>query len=109
MDLSHCWAAGTSDPHHYDAVSLLQAEAGRGQTLADFARDENAAVMPSRAAERNREIALALGDVMRDQVNQEVRDTLDELLGLRKRTDVARHAGMLAAVILERRNVIRIR
>src|ERR1051326_4102730 len=64
--------------------------------------------MASRAAERNRQVALTFSDVVRQQVNQQRGNAVDELACLRKRSYVPRHLGMLAGVLLELRNVIRI-
>src|SRR5580658_11200420 len=65
--------------------------------------------MSAGAAERDGEIALAFANVVRDQVNQQLRDAIDKLAGLRKRPDIAHHAGIPARQILELRNVVGIR
>src|SRR6185312_16080818 len=88
------------------AVRFLYAETGGSQPFADFTRDQHAAVVPPGAAERYRQVALALRDIVRQQIDQQLRDTLDELGGLRERTNVAGHARMLAAKVLEGRNVV---
>src|SRR5689334_15855515 len=90
------------------AMSFLDPVTGRGQPLADFTGDQHAAVVSPGAAERYRQIALAFGDIVRQQVDQQFRNALDKFSGLRKRSNVARHARMLAAIVLERRDVVRI-
>ena len=69
------------------AVSFLHAEAGRRQPFADFAGDQHAAVVSAGAAERDRQVALAFGDIVRQQVDQQIRDTLDEFGGLREKIE----------------------
>src|SRR5262252_1561269 len=45
-------------------------------------------VLAAGAAESNRQIAFAFVNVMRQEVNEQIRDALDEPGGLRKRADV---------------------
>src|SRR4029077_12054710 len=52
---------------------------------------------------------LAFLNVVRQKIDQQGGDPLDELLSLRKRPDIARYAGILARQVLERRDVIGIR
>ncbi len=56
----------------------------------------------ARATDADGEVALAFGGVVRDQVEQQVRHSADELVGLRKGADVVDHrlivAGHLGAV-----------
>src|SRR5690242_630682 len=66
-------------------------------------------MMAARASKTDGQIALALSDVMRDEVDQQVRDAFDELLRLRERADITRHAGVPARQMLKLRDVIRIR
>src|SRR5277367_357086 len=49
------------------------------------------------AAERDGEIAFALGNIVRDQVQQQAFDAAEEFAGLREGTDVAGDAGIFAA------------
>src|SRR5579884_3625186 len=65
--------------------------------------------MPTGAPERNREVALALADVVRQQVNQQRGNSFDEFARLREGSYVPGHFRMLTRVLLELRNVIRIR
>src|SRR5260370_12814165 len=46
--------------------------------------------------ETNGQIALAFMDVVRQQVDQQIGDTLDEFLGLRERADILRHSRVAA-------------
>src|SRR5205807_9090450 len=48
-------------------------------------------------------------NVVRKQVNQQCSDAVDELPRLGKRSDVSRHFGVLTGVLLELRNVVRVR
>ena len=64
--------------------------------------------MAAGAAEGDGQIALAFADVVRQQIDQQLRDAVDEFDGLRKRPDVARHAGVAAGQLLELRNVVRV-
>src|SRR5450755_2251765 len=89
-------------------MGFLSPESRACQQLANFAGDQHAPVVPARAAKRNGQVAFTLGNIVRDQVIQQVRNALDEFLRLRKRADVASHARMLAGKILERGNVVRI-
>ena len=57
---------------------------GLAQPLAYFFRDHHRAVLPAGAAEADGQIALPFADVVRQKVDQQVRDTADEFLGLRK-------------------------
>src|SRR5579872_2130576 len=88
------------------AMGFLNAIPGLGQALAKLVGDHHAAMVSAGAAEGNSEIALPFLNVMRQEVDQEIGNTLDELLGLRERPDVARYAGVLPAEFLERGNVV---
>src|SRR5581483_6085428 len=66
------------------AVHDLRAEAFFGQVLADGLGDHHRAVPPARAAEGDRQVALPFPHVVRDQIGQQLRDVLVELLRLRK-------------------------
>ena len=61
-------------------MGYLGFEPGLRQALAKLVGDHHAAMMAAGAAERNGEIALAFLDVVRQQVDQQIGDTLDELL-----------------------------
>src|SRR6266498_2748882 len=65
--------------------------------------------MPTGASEGYGQIALAFRDVVRQQINQQVGDALDELDSLRKRADVAGYGGMAPGVALELWNIVGIR
>src|SRR5258708_36426315 len=71
--------------------------------------DHHGPMMPPGAAKRDRQIALPLTNIMRDQINQQLRDTFDELLGLGKGTYVSRHAGMPSRQLLKLWNIVRVR
>src|SRR5690349_6598149 len=87
----------------FDAISSL------AETLAELAGDHHAAMMPAGAAERDGQIALAFLDIVRQQIDQQGGDALDEFLSLGERPDIARYAGILSAEFLKRRNVVGIR
>src|SRR5579872_6434234 len=65
-------------------------------------------MMPSRAAERDRQIALAFANVVRKQVHEKIGNPIDEFHRLRKGTDVARHGRMAAGQLLETGDVVRV-
>src|SRR5439155_702827 len=88
------------------AVGYLGAVPGAAEALVDLLGDHHRPMMAARAAERDREIALAFTDVVRQQIDQKVGDALDELDGLRERSDIARDFGIAAGKLLERWNVI---
>ncbi len=50
----------------------------------------------SRAAESNRQIAFALANVVRNQIDEQALDSLQEFAGLRERADVTRHAAVFS-------------
>src|SRR5580698_10289068 len=77
-------------------VRGLGVKAAKREILTDLVGDHDRSVVSAGAAERDREIALAFANVVREQIDQQLRDPLDEFLGLRERPDVARHAGMAA-------------
>src|SRR5271167_4742472 len=60
------------------------------------------------AAERDGEIAFALGNIVRDQVQQQAFDAAEEFAGLREGADVARDAGIFAAEFPQVRDEMRI-
>src|SRR5271155_4441130 len=60
------------------------------------------------AAERDGEIAFALGNIVRDQVQQQAFDAAEEFAGLREGTDVAGDAGIFAAEFPQVRDEMRI-
>src|ERR1700685_140617 len=59
-------------------------------------------------AKGDREIALAFVNVMRQQINQQFRDSLNEFLGLRKRTDIFRHFWIAAGQRTKFRHEMRV-
>ena len=74
---------------------------GADKTLAYVFGNHNGPVMSTRAAKGDGEITLPFLDVMRQKINQQLRDAIQKFLGLRKGTDVASHGGVLASVRLE--------
>jgi hypothetical protein len=60
------------------------------------------------AAERYGEIAFALGNIVRDQIEQQAFDAAEEFAGLREGTDVAGDAGIFAAEFPQVRDEMRI-
>jgi hypothetical protein len=60
----------------------------------------------ARASEPDRQIALPLADVVRDQVHEQVRDALNKLRRLREGANVARHRGVPSGKFRELRYVI---
>src|SRR5271167_4584677 len=64
--------------YHLHVVSSL------GQPLLDLFGNQHRAMFSSGASERDGQIALAFMNVVRNQIDQQLRDAVDELLGLRK-------------------------
>src|SRR5665213_1509219 len=81
---------------------------GAGKVLADLVGDRHRAMMSACAAESDGQIALALVDVMGQQVSQQFRDAGDEFGGLRKGTDVTRDSRILARQLFEFGDVVRV-
>ena len=75
---THCGALMRSLPQV--PVRLLHAVSGACQPLADFVRDQDTAMMSAGAAEGDGQVRLALADIVRQQVNQQIGDALDEFL-----------------------------
>src|SRR5271169_6944495 len=74
--------------HNLDSV------AGFPQASAHVLRNHHGAMLAARAAEGDRQVALAFPHIVRQEINQQLGDALDELFGLRKRTYVLRHLGV---------------
>src|SRR5260370_41905611 len=66
-------------------------------------------MMAAGAPKRDRQIALALANVVWNQIDQQFGDPIHKFDGLRKRPDVPRDAGMAAGELLELRDVVRVR
>jgi len=62
----------------------LHAIAGAPEALVDLLGNHHRAVMAASAAERDSEIALAFPNIVRQEVDQQVGDALDELRRLRE-------------------------
>ena len=71
--------------------------------------DENGSVLPTRAPERHRQVALAFLDVVRQQKLQEVRYLVQELLRLRELTHILCNFRVFACKRAELRNKVRVR
>ena len=87
----------------------LDLEAGFLQIVSDRVGDHNGTVMPPRAPERDRQIALALANVVRQQINQKLGDVIDEFYGLWKAPDVSRYRRVSAGQVFEPGYVVRVR
>src|SRR5947209_9239558 len=116
-----CWALNRrfhqlSFRKHGEQALLLRAVAVQdldsvtclAQVLAHILGDHDRAMLSSGAAERNRQIAFAFANVVRQQVNQEIRNAVNEFGGLRKGTDVAGDAGIFAGKRAELGHEVRI-
>src|SRR5258708_4732282 len=70
--------------HRLGNIAMLDlcAISGRSQVFVDLFGNHDRAVMAARAAEGDSQIALALMNVMRQQVDQQLGDSFDELGGL---------------------------
>src|SRR5581483_5297832 len=60
-------------------------------------------------AEADCQVTLALPDVVRQQIDQQLRDPLDEFAGLGEGADISRDARMASCKFLESRNVVGVR
>src|SRR5258706_11752900 len=65
--------------------------------------------MAASAPKRDRQIALALADVVWNQINQQFRNPVHKFDSLRKRSNVPRDIGVAAGELLELRNVVGVR
>src|SRR5581483_8512914 len=72
-------------------VHDLDAVIGAAEALGDILGDHYRAVLAAGATERDGQVALAFADVVRDQVDEQLRDARNELACLGKRADVFRH------------------
>jgi len=72
----------------FDSVS------GATQVFAHIFGNHDGAMLSARTAEGDRQVALALVDVMGKEVDEQVGDTRDEFAGLGKRSDVLGDTGM---------------
>src|ERR1700682_4368397 len=79
------------------------------QPLPYLPGDHHRPVTPPRAPKPNSQIALALSNIVRDQINQQIRKSRDKLLRLRKGPYIPCHAGMPPRQLLELRNVVGVR
>ena len=64
------------------------------QALGNIFGDHDRSVLAAGAAEGNCQITFAFMDIVRKQINQEIRDSLDEFGGLGKRANIFRNLGM---------------
>src|ERR1700678_569020 len=86
----------------------LHAVPGFVQTLAYFFGDHHGTVLAAGAAETDRQIALALANVVRQKVNQQIGDAPDELFGLRKRPDVPGNSRIAPSKLAKFRHEMRV-
>src|SRR5450432_3078600 len=70
--------------HYFHPVSRL------AQVFGHVFRNHDGAVLAAGAAESDRQIAFPFPNVVRQKVDQQIRDALNELLGLGKRANVFR-------------------
>ena len=72
-------------------------------------RHHHRTMVSTRAAKRDRQIALPLAYIMRNQIRQQSVDAPQEFPGLRKRADVARDARVFPGMLAQLGNEMRIR
>src|ERR1700687_1701974 len=83
-------------PHTTQPLALLRTVPMRDlhfvsrfpQPLADIFGDHHRAVLSAGTSEADGQVALSLANVVRQQVDQQFRDAVNELLRLRERSDV---------------------
>src|ERR1035438_8710365 len=97
---------GVSLTHRRVPMDHLYVVPRFGQPFLDLFGNQYRAVLASGAAERDGEVALAFANVMRDQVNQQLRNPRDKFLGLREGQDVARHLRVAPGERTELRNKV---
>src|SRR3954465_5397180 len=78
------------------------------QVLSDVLRDHHRAMLSAGAAEADRQVALPFIHVMRQKIDQQLRDALDELARLGKGLHVADNLGMASGERAKFRNEVRI-
>src|SRR5437764_4627365 len=83
-------------------------KSGLGQPFSDFFSDHNRAVLPSGTPKCNSQVSFTFGDIVRQEVDQQIGNTGNELAGLWKRPDIPRHSGVLAGEVLEAGDVVRV-
>ena len=99
----------SSGPGDNIPMTYLSLKARLHQVLADLVGHHHGPMLSAGAAEGDGQVALTLTDVMGQQIDQEVGNTLNEFSGLRKGADVAGHPRIAPREVLEPRNVIRVR
>src|ERR1035441_4210407 len=87
----------------------LRLKPGVRQGSADLFGHHHRPMLATRTAEGDRQVTFSFANVVRQQVDQQVRDAGHKLRRLRKRTDVLCHAGVLPVQVLESWNVVGIR
>ena len=78
------------------------------QPFTDLFRNHHRAMLAAGTTKRNRQVALSLVDVMRQQVHQQFRYPLNEFFCLRKRPDVLGYARMTSRERAKLRHEMRI-
>ena len=83
-------AAKTSAGYLFRTIPVhnFHLESSPSQPLAYLLGDHHRPVLPARTSKADRQVALALANVMRQQIHQQVRNAIDELFRLRKRSYV---------------------
>src|ERR1700678_4154521 len=102
--------------HRRNSLSLrhipmrnLQAVSRLVQALTNFFGNHYGTVLAAGATEADGEITLAFVDVMRQQINQEIRNAVNKFLSLGKRPDVFGHARMPSRKPTKLRHEMRVR
>src|SRR5260370_28010948 len=87
----HANASAVLDSLFNVSVNYLRGQFVLPQRFLHGLGQHHRAVLPARAAERNCQVALALSNVMRDQVGQQAFDAPQKFSRLGKRPDITAH------------------
>ena len=77
--------------HDFDPVARFP------KMFPDVFGDHHGAVLPASTPERDGQVTLAFLNVVRQEIDEQLRDTFDELFRLRERSDVFRHPRVSAS------------
>jgi hypothetical protein len=90
-------------------VDDFHAVSGLAEGLADIFGNHNGAMLATGAAEGNGEITLPFANVVRQEIDEEFGDPINEFLGLRERPNVLGYLRITASQGPEFRDEVRVR
>src|SRR5262245_59804861 len=89
-------------------MTYLRPIARRLQFPGDISSDHHRTMLSAGASERDCEVTLTFPNIMRKQIDQEIRNSIDELDRLRERPDIFCDLWISAGEVLKSGNVVRI-